>query len=398
MPSRASSSIGEISRILLGALALTLVIGGCALAISGCDGGAGNADAPRRPPPEITFVEIQPESIIADDILPGRISALRIAEVRPQVGGIIQKRLFEEGELVKEGQALYQIDAAPFRADAASARAVRDRAKANLELAEIRARRMKSVTGTGAVSELDIESAETNLALAKAELAQAEATLSRATLNLRYATIRAPIAGRIGISTITEGALVTMNDPQPLTRIQQIDQVYVDIKQPIARYEELQRAFEDGSILRGDALPVALFSVSGEPYPEEGRLLFADISVDSSTNELTLRVIADNPEGRLLPGMFVRSKISYGEMRDALLIPQQALRREPSLGDHVMVLEEGDRVSVRAIQYGRVINGRYRVLSGLKPGDRVIVEGHDRLTPGVAVNAKPFELPPRVQE
>lgn len=388
MPPRAFPGV---TRILFGALALSLFF-------YGCDQGGAGAGAPERPLPEVSYVELEPETMLVDDILPGRVSSIRVAEVRPQVGGIIQKRLFEEGELVKEGQALYQIDAAPFRADVASARAVRDRAKANLELAEIRARRMKSVTGTGAVSELDIESAETNYALAKAELAQAQAALDRATLNLRYATIRAPIAGRISISQITEGALVTMNDPNPLTRIQQIDQVFIDIKQPIARYEELQRAFEDGSILRGDALPVALYSVSGEPYPEEGRLLFADISVDSSTNELTLRVIADNPEGRLLPGMFVRSKISYGEMRDALLIPQQALRREPSLGDHVMVLEEGDRVSVRAIQYGRVINGRYRVLSGLKPGDRVIVEGHDRLTPGVEVNAKPFELPPRVQE
>lgn len=388
MPSRASSGV---ARTLLGALTLLLVVGGC-------NDGAGSAPPAERPLPEVTFVEIQPEVITADDILPGRVSALRIAEVRPQVGGIIQKRLFEEGDLVDEGQPLYQIDPAPFRADVASARAVRDRAKANLELAEIRAKRMRSVTGTGAVSELDIESAETGLALAKAELAQAQAALDRAALNLRYATIRAPIAGRISISQITEGALVTMNDPQPLTRIQQIDQVFIDIKQPIARYEELRRAFEDGSILRDDALPVSLFSVSGEPYPEEGRLLFADISVDSSTNELTLRVLADNTEARLLPGMFVRARIAYGEQRNVILIPQQAVRREPSLGDHVMVIEEGDTVGVRAIQYGRVVNRRYVILSGLKPGERVIVEGHDRLTAGVKVSAKPFDLPPQVKE
>jgi len=356
-----------------------------------CDGAQNQAAPPAAPPPEIPVVEVQYTKLTVTDRLPGRVTAIRTAEVRPQVGGILKKRLFEEGDMVKAGQALYQIEPDLFRAEVAAARAARDRAKANLALAESEANRATSVRGTGALSEREIDAAVAQAELAKADLAQAEAALARASLNLQYATVRAPIAGRIGISRVTEGALLTVNDPLPLATIHQIDDVHVDIKQPVARYEELRRAFDSGRIVREEGLPVELESPQGKKYEETGRLLFADIDVDASTSEVTLRVLVNNPKLTLLPGMFVRALITFGEDQNALLIPQQAVQRDASLGAQIFVVNDKDEIEVRPVTTGRVVDNQYLVLEGVEPGDRVVVEGHDKVRTGTKVVPTPWK-------
>lgn len=372
---------------LLSASFLFLV--GCGEAESASPGAAQAAPPPR----EVSIVTVAPTPVAIEDVLPGRVAPRRAAEVRPQVGGIVRARLFEEGDTVEAGQPLYRIDPSVFRAEVAGAQAAAERSRVALSFAASEAERMRVLAERGVSTAQSLEAAANARDMAQAELALSEATLRRNRLSLRYATVTAPIAGRIGISRVSEGALVAPADPSSLAVIQQVDEVYVDLKQPASRYDDLRNAFAEGALQPEAALPVTLYSLQGEPYEVQGRLLFTDISVDPSTSELTLRVLVPNADVRLLPGMFVRARIVFGRDPDALVVPQQAVRHDPSLGATVLVVDTGDVVAVRTVQVGRITNGMQLITEGLAAGDRVIVEGLDSLAAGMPVRPVPWSLP-----
>lgn len=361
------------------------------LALSGC--GESAAAPPAPPPSDVSVVTVRTETLSVEDELPGRVAARRVAEVRPQVGGIVRRRKFTEGETVTEGQSLYQIDAAPFRADVAGSAATLSRAEAALAQATLNAERTSRLFESRATSQQTVDDTQASLALATAEVAQARAAVQRSRLSLRFANIAAPIAGQIGISRISEGALVSPTDPAPLAVIQQIDEVYVDIRQPAERMEELRTALERGELTSDGAAEVTLLTSSGTPYAERGRVLFSDITVDPGTGELTIRAIVPNPDRRLLPGMFVRARIARGESPSAILVPQQAVQRDPTGGAQVLVIGTDRKVAIRSVTTGRIIDGRYVITRGLAAGDRIVVEGHDRLQPGVVVNPVAWQPP-----
>ena len=378
---RASRAVGFV-------VSFSMLIG-CGEA-DGATSGAAQAPAEAR---EVSIVTVTPTPVAIEDVLPGRVSPRRVAEVRPQVGGIVRARLFEEGDTVTEGQPLYRIDPSVFRAEVAGAEATTERSRAALSFATSEAERTRLLNERGVSTAQSLEAAANARAMAQAELALSEATLRRNRLQLRYATVTAPIAGRIGISRVSEGALVAPLDPSSLATIQQVDEVYVDLKQPASRYDDLRNAFADGALQPEASLPVTLLSLQGEPYEVQGRLLFTDISVDPSTSELTLRVLVPNADLRLLPGMFVRARITFGHDPDALVVPQQAVRHDPSLGETVLVVDTGDVVAVRTVRVGRITNGMQLVIEGLAAGDRVIVEGLDSLAVGAPVRPVPWSLP-----
>lgn len=339
------------------------------------------------------MITVRTEALTVDDELPGRVVAFRTAEVRPQVGGIVRRRLFTEGETVRASSPLYQIEAAPYRAEVAQAAAALDRSRAALALAELESDRTTRLLESGSTTRRALDGVEANRALATAEVAQATAALQRSRINLRFATIAAPIDGRIGVSRVTEGALVGAADPAPLAVIQQIDQVYVDIRQPAERFDELREAARRGDLVGGESTEITVLSSTGEPVGERGRLLFSDISVDPGTAEVTLRALVPNPETRLLPGMFVRVRVDRGTDPDAIVVPQQAVQRDPAGGEQVLVVGAGEKVEIRPVVTGRVVAGRYVILRGLAPGDRVVVEGHDRAQPGSTVRPVAWEPP-----
>jgi len=377
----------KLSSLPLLALVTTLLLS----TITACsDTGAAHGGGPPAGPIDVTVVTVAAETVPVDDVLPGRVTALRTAELRAQVGGIVRRRLFKEGEQVKEGQRLYQIDPSVYRVEVKSAQAMLERRRAGLDLAKREADRQQALLKGGAVTVQSADAATTTYQLAQADLAEAEAALSRSELSLGYASLVAPIAGRIGISRVSEGALVGPADPTPLATIQQVEEVYVDLKQSAARYEALLAAFASGRIARSENVVVTVLSLSGQAYEQQGKLVFTDISVDQGTGDITLRVLVPNPEMRLLPGMFVRARLTFGQEEGALLVPQQAVQRNPSLGAFVLVVDAADKIVARPITTDRIVAGRSVIASGLAAGDRVVVEGHDKLQPGTAVKAVPW--------
>lgn len=363
--------------------------------VTGCNERQAQSDTPPpAPPPDVSIVTITPHPLVLHDVLPGRVVPERVAEVRPLVSGIVRERLFTEGEVVKAGQPLYRIDPAVFSAEVASAAASTARQRANLAAAEREAQRAIQLEQSGAIPSQQADTARSTLDVARAELRVAEASLARSRISLRYTTVTAPIAGRIGLSRVTEGALVSSADPMSMVTIQQLEQVYVDIRQPSTRYEELRERLARGELESSEGLPVTLVSMRGQPYDMVGRLLATDINVEPTTNELTLRVLVPNAKLHLLPGMFVRARIPVGRETAAITVPQQAVLHNPALGDSVMVVAQGDVVAVRTVTTGRVVEGQQVIRQGLAAGERVIVEGQDRLGPGQAVHPTPWEVPP----
>ncbi|WP_075097842.1 efflux RND transporter periplasmic adaptor subunit [Sandaracinus amylolyticus] len=362
------------------------------LALFACSSPAAAPPSEPPPPPEVSTVTVTPHAVVVEDLLPGRVVPVRVAEVRPLVSGIVRERLFTEGDTVAAGQPLYRVDPTVFRAEVAGASATTERQRAALATAEREAERASRLASMGALSEQALHNAQSTLDLARADLAVSEASLARSRISLRYATVTAPIAGRIGLSRVTEGALVGTADPLPMVTIQQLDEVYVDIRQPASRYEELRQRSARGELERSDGLPVRLLSMRGEPYEVEGRLLSTDVNVDLTTSELTLRVLVPNADLDLLPGMFVRARIPFGREPSAITVPQQAVLHDPALGESVLVVAEGDVVAVRSVRTGRVVDGHQIVREGLAAGDRVIVEGQDRLAPGMSVRPTPWEV------
>ncbi|MDI1480443.1 efflux RND transporter periplasmic adaptor subunit [Polyangium sp. y55x31] len=366
----------------------------CAALLTACASAETSTPPPPPPPPEVSVVSVTPHAVVLEDVLPGRVVPVRVADVRPLVSGIVRERLFTEGDTVKAGQVLYRIDPTVFRAEVASAAATTERQRAALAVATREAERAQRLETSGAIAGQAADTARSTVDIARADLAIAEASLARSRVNLRYATVTAPISGRIGLSRVTEGALVGTADPTPMVTIQQLDDVYVDIRQPVMRYEELRKRLARGELETSQGLPVTLLSMRGEPYAEQGRLLSTDVNVDPSTSELTLRVLVKNADLHLLPGMFVRARIPVGREPQAITVPQQAVLHDPALGESVLVVDPGDRVVARSVTTGRVVEGQQIVRTGLAAGDRVIVEGQEQLTPGMSVRPSNWKPPP----
>ena len=347
--------------------------------------GAPGSSGPR----EVVIIKLEPRREVYTTALAGRIASFQVAEVRPQVGGILQQRLFTEGADVKAGQALYQIDPATYEAALDSAQAALMKAEANVTPARLKAERFRELLAIKAVSKQEYDDAQAAFKQAEADVAVNRAAVKTARINLEYTKVRSPISGRIGKSAFTPGALVTANQAQALTSVRQLDPVYVDITQSSQDLLRLRAQFTNGELRSAaEEAPVRLKLENGAMYPHEGRLQFTDVSVDESTGMVSLRALFPNPEHILLPGMYVRAVIAEGVDENALLVPQRALRRDPKGQASVLLVDGGGRVDVRRVDVGRTVGDSWQVLSGLKPGDRVIVEGGQNVRPGMSVKIR----------
>lgn len=353
--------------------------------------------APPSGPPEVGVVTVQPQRVALTTELSGRTSPLLIAEVRPQVGGIIQKRLFTEGSDVKAGQILYQIDPSAYQAAFASARASEARAEAILGSVKLKEERYKDLVKIKAVSQQDYDDAYAGLKQAEADVALSKAAVETARINLAYTRITAPISGRTGRSTVTNGALVTASQATALATIQQLDSMYVDVTQSSAELLKLKQNLASGLMKkdRGAARArVNLLLEDGSAYPLPGILKFSEVTVDQSTGSITLRAVFPNPKKLLLPGMFVRAIVEDGVNEQAILIPQRGVTRNPKGDAVVMVVGAEEKAEQRPIKVVRTVGDSWLVSEGVKAGDRVIVEGLQRARPGTTVKAVPFGAKP----
>jgi membrane fusion protein (multidrug efflux system) len=357
-------------------------------------GGCGNqsADGP-IPLPEVAVVTIKTEQIVTTTALAGRTSANLVAEVRPQVGGIIQKRLFTEGADVRAGQVLFQIDPALYRAALDTAEAALARSEANLTAMQLRADRVRELLVDKAVSQQDYDNAAAALKQTQADIQYGKALVETARINLKYTTIAAPISGRIGKSSVTEGALVTAQQPAALATIQQLDPMYVDVSQSTTDILRLSRKLQEGQLDRNgkNQQKVRLLLDDATEYPWKGNLQFRDVTVDPTTGSVILRIVFPNPNGILLPGMFVRAIVQEGIHKNAILLPQQAVSRDPKGNPLTLIVDAKETVRQRPLTLERAIGDAWLVSSGLTPGERVIVEGALKVKPGIPVKAVPFE-------
>lgn len=344
--------------------------------------------------PEVAVVVVSSEPVSLSTALPGRTSPYLEAEVRPQVSGIIQFRRFEEGQDVKAGEILYQIDPAPYEAAYERAKAALAVAEANVPAVRARAERYTDALASRAVSQQDHDEALAALEQAKATVALRRAEMESARIDLSYTPVAAPISGRIGKSNFTVGALVTAHQPAPLATIHQLDPIYVDVNQSSAELLRLKRKLETGKLsTSGDSQrKVRLLLEDGSPYRLEGTLQFRDLKVDPTTGSVKLRIVFPNPERLLLPGMFVRALVQEGIAQQAILVPQQGVSRNPKGEAIALVVDDGGKVQQRRITIDdRDIGGKWLVLSGLAPGDQLIVEGSQKVRPGMPVKVVPFE-------
>jgi len=423
----------QIDHRVRGIVAWALLTG--ILIMGGCETQNGKGGPPTGGPPEVAVVTVQPQKLVITTELTGRTSANRVAEVRPQVGGIIQKRLFTEGTDVKTGQTLYQIDPATYQAAydnaAANVAAVKknaDRARAalqatqagvtrqqaTLKLARTNRERFEDAFQEKAVSasqrdqtateaelamaalqatEAQVVSDRAAVAAAEAAIDQAHAAMETTRINLGYTRITAPISGRIGRSNITEGALVTAHQPVALATIQQLDPIYVDVPQSTTELLRLRSRLEGGTLSRNGEIRnrVRLLMEDDAKYPWEGALQFRDVTVDQTTGSVILRVVFPNPKGYLLPGMFVRAVVEEGVNRKAILVPQQAVFRDPKGNPMALIVDAQGKVEQKMLTLDRTIGNQWLVSAGLSAGDRVIVEGMLKARPGASVKAVPFE-------
>ncbi len=369
-----------------------------ALMLAGCTenggGGAGGHGAGQRPTPEVGIVTIQPQKVDIATELPGRTTPYLIAEVRPQVTGIIQKRAYEEGSEVKAGDLLYQIDPASYQATVDSAKASVAKAEATVTSLRLKAQRYRELAKVKAVAQQEYDDADAALKQAEAEIALAKATLETALINLDYTRVTAPISGRIGRSSVTQGALVTANQATALATIQQLDPIYVDVTQSATEALKLRSELEPGTIKAAGAATVRLILEDGTPYPIEGRMEFAEVTVDQGTGAITLRALFENPQMKLLPGMFVRALVLQGVNEAALLIPQRAVTRDPRGNPVALFLSADGKVEQRQLVIGRAIGENWLVTKGAAAGDRVIVEGTQKVRAGGQANGVEIAAPP----
>lgn len=368
-----------------------LVLAGVAL-LAGCQNEEQSPAAQSLPPMEVGVVTVSPEALPITNELPGRIAPTRLAEVRPRVSGIVIERVFEQGTQVEKGDVLYRIDPRPFEVRVESAEANLRRAEAALLQAQQNARRQEQLRKSNVASQQGYDNAVAEEAKAQAEVAAAEAGLAEAQLNLDYSKVTAPISGRIGRALITEGALVSSTSSENLATIQQLDPIYADFTQPVTELIRLRQALQDGQLMTGpNEAEVRLLLDDGTVYPHTGRLLFSEAAVDANTGQVTLRGEFPNPDGDLLPGMYVRVLIEQGIQRAALTVPQQAVQRDVSGAARLLVVNDNNQVEQREVKLGRNVKNRVVVAEGLKEGDRVIAEGFQKTGPGATVIPQPWE-------
>jgi len=376
---------------VLGAVGL-----GVTLFLAGCGGGsAPSAAAPGAlPPPEVGVVTVQPGALDLVSELPGRLEASRVAQVRARAAGIVQQQLFREGSQVKAGQPLFRIDPAPYDAALASARA--QQAKAEVQLAQAQAvlARYRPLVNDRAVSQQEFVNAELAVRQAEADVALARAAVQTAGINRGHADVNAPIAGRIGRALVTEGALVGQGDVTALAVVQQIDPLYVNFTQSANEALKLARAVESGQYQRSGAGAAAVKVVldDGTEHPQIGKLLFADLTVDASSGQVTLRAEVPNPGGRLLPGLYVRVRLVQAQASQAIALPQQGVIRTPQ-GDSVLVVDGEGKVKPRPVKLGNQQGGQWVVLEGLKAGEQVMVDGFQKLRGDAPVKPVPWQAP-----
>jgi membrane fusion protein (multidrug efflux system) len=361
-----------------------------ASALLGCSG----AKAPAGPqgPPEVGVLTLATRSVGIVDELPGRTVAYRVAEVRPQVSGIVQKRLFAEGSDVRAGEQLYQIDPSSYSAALRSAEAALQRAQANREKAKLLQDRYGPLRENNLVSQQAYDDAVTGFSAAEADVAAAKAQVESARINVVYCQVLSPIAGRIGRALVTEGALVTSQQSTPLALVQQLDPIYVDITQSSVEMLKLQRALASGELQRDEKneAEVSLTLEDGSDYGQRGKLQFAEVSVDPSTGAVVLRALFPNPRRELLPGMFVRAQLTQAMKSEALLVPQRGVTRNQRGDAVVLVVGDDNRVAERTVTTARVIGNDWLIDTGLRAGERVILDGLQKVRPGVEV--RPVEV------
>ncbi|HDR2158747.1 TPA: efflux RND transporter periplasmic adaptor subunit [Enterobacter cancerogenus] len=356
----------------------------CAALLSGCDGQDGQQQHAQAPAVSVYTVKSAPLSVTTE--LPGRTDAYRVAEVRPQVSGIVLRRNFTEGGDVNAGDSLYQIDPATYQAAYDSAKGDLAKAQAAARIAHLTVKRYVPLVGTQYVSKQEYDQAVATAQQADASVTAAQAAVECARINLAYTKVTSPISGRIGKSSVTEGALVTNGQATALATVQQLDPIYVDVTQSSSDFMHLKQS----SLQKGDGgSSVQLLMENGQPYPLKGTLQFSDVTVDESTGSITLRAIFPNPQHMLLPGMFVRARIDEGTQPDAILVPQQGVTRTPRGDATVMVVNDKNQVESRTVVAPQAVGDRWLVTEGLKNGDRVIVSGLQKVRPGVTVVATP---------
>lgn len=352
-----------------------------ALALSAC----GESPPPAPPPPAVGVVTLKVESAPLVNELPGRIVAFETAEVRPQISGVIRRRLFQEGGTVRAGQLLYEIDDAPYRAALAQAQGSLARANAAIRSTGLQAQRYKDLVGINAVSRQEYDDADATAQQARADVAAQRGAVQAAQVNQNFTRIRAPISGRISRSLFTPGALVQAGQADALTTIQRTDTVYVDVSQSAAQIIDLKQAMKSGGVSQADGARIQLLLPNGSVYPIEGRLQFSEVTVDPTSGAVTLRATFPNPDGLLLPGMYVRAKLVEGQRTQAILAPQQGISRDARGRATAMVVGKDNKVEIRQVTVDRAVGDKWIVTNGLKPGDKLIVEGLVNLRPGTVV-------------
>ena len=372
--------------LILSVLMILVLLAACS------DKPAAGAGAP--PPPEVGVVTIAPTRLALTTELPGRLEASRVAQVRARVPGIVLKRTFEEGSNVRAGEVLFRIDPAPLQATFSSTQAVVAKAQANLAQATLKVQRYKPLVESNAISKQEYDDALTAQQQTVADLATAKASRQNASLNLGYATVTAPIAGRIGRAQVTEGALVGQGEATPLATVQQVDPIYVNLTQSSTDVLRLRRALSSGKLQGAgqNAARVTLVTEDGQVYPQAGTLLFTDLAVDESSGAITLRAEFPNPARLLLPGMYVRARLEQAVNEAALTVPQQAVQRTTD-GGSVMVVGADDKVAARPVKADTAQGNLWIITAGLSPGDRVIVDGLQKAKPGATVKAVPWTAP-----
>jgi len=383
--------MGRSASILM-ALAVLLALGACDDKPKQAGGHAQGGPVP------VSVVTVERQPVLLSTELPGRTSAYRVAEVRPQVSGIVLKRLFEEGTDVKAGQQLYQIDPSTYQAAVQSANADLAKARATLKSTEAKAVRYADLVQINAVSRQDYDDVVATQDQARAQVLVAQAALETARINLEYTKVYAPISGRIGKSSMTEGALVTANQTAALSTITQLDPMYVDVSQSSAELMRLRQAVAAGTVQQGEAQAAVRLIVdgAGKPYAQDGKLKFSDVTVDQSTGAVQLRAVFPNPAGELYPGLFVRARVEQGTRDNAILIPQQALVRNPDGSAAVWVVGADNHVAPRPVAVGTAVGDKWLVETGLEAGDRVVTAGLQKIRPGAEVSiAAPVAAAPQ---
>jgi len=378
---------------MLKKLLAPLCLSALALALSACDK---SANTPQTPPPPKVRVEIlKSQSLSINSELSGRIAAPRIAEVRARVAGVVLQQVFREGSDVKQGDVLFRIDPAPFKADLDSAVASLQKAEANAFQTRLQYQRYRELVESNAVSRQDYDNAEATARQSAADVAANKAAVQRARLNLGYATVTAPISGRIGRALVTEGALVGQNETTALALIQQLNPIHADLTQSTRELNDLRRALRAGQLQQvgQNQARATLIQDDGSAYPLPGKLLFTDISVDPGTGQVILRSEFPNPDLDLLPGSFVRVRVEQAVNREAITVPQRAIQRDSAGIAQVLLVDAEQRISQQPVQLGAVQNDRWIVTDGLKAGDRIVVEGLQHARPGELVQVDDSPLP-----